>query len=169
MNYKFLKLIPHIVLTFYLNGLSSQSNKVDSLKLNLSSAQLDTSKVMLVNELGIEFLSLNEYDSVIQYTSDAIILASKINFKQGHAALESTLGRAYYLKFKFTESLACYELALSIYQELNLKSNIGKSYLGLAQPQSVGGGGDARAEVGPQAAVVGEHFGLAQGGQEVLR
>ncbi|MEP7321714.1 MAG: histidine kinase [Saprospiraceae bacterium] len=127
-----MKRIPLFIFIFNFTILFSQSIKIDSLKLELVSALYDTSRAKLVNELGLEFLSLNEYDSVIHYISNALILTSKINYKHGQASLNNTLGRAYYLKFKFPESQACYELALSIFQELNLKSDIGKSYLGIA-------------------------------------
>ena len=79
MNYRFLSLILVCMLT--LNMVRSQSQKIDSLQLEISKAKFDTTKIRLYNDLGIA-LSMFDFDKSLNAANQAITLADKIGYKK---------------------------------------------------------------------------------------
>ena len=111
-----------------------QSPEVDSLLMVIESASQDSTKVSAYIDLGVELLGSDIHRS-IKYLDDAILLASKSNFKKGLALALNVKGRALAQQGNFQEAILVFDLSLKQYQDIkdqtgeaNILSNLGSIY-----------------------------------------
>ena len=112
----------------------SQTPKADSLLTVISSADDDSSKVLIYIELGQEVMN-SDINQAIHYLDDAILLALKIDYKKGLANAYNVQGRALANQGNFQDAIFIFRQSLKEYQELNDKtgeanilSNLGSIY-----------------------------------------
>jgi two-component system, NtrC family, sensor kinase len=118
----------------YSGKILAQSPEVDSLLMVIESASQDSTKVSAYIDLGVELLGSDIHRS-IKYLDDAILLASKSNFKKGLALALNVKGRALAQQGNFQEAILVFDLSLKQYQEIkdqtgeaNILSNLGSIY-----------------------------------------
>jgi two-component system, NtrC family, sensor kinase len=118
----------------YSGKILAQSPEVDSLLMVIESASQDSTKVSAYIDLGVELLGSDIHRS-IKYLDDAILLASKSNFKKGLALALNVKGRALAQQGNFQEAILVFDLSLKQYQDIkdqtgeaNILSNLGSIY-----------------------------------------
>lgn len=99
-------------------------DRIDSLLTELPKGKGDTSKVNLLSELCWEYLYIGSYEMVEQYSSQAQMLAEKLNYKYGIANATFYVGKAYYGQHKYYEALKKYLTALSLFETLDSKKDL---------------------------------------------
>ena len=124
-----MKKILHLISVFFLGGVlfnSTQAqnrHKIDSLLYVLKTAKYDTSKVNLLNNLGLELMNSNP-DTAIIFSNRALLLAKKSEWKKGIANSLANLAYYYFLKGNYTVTLDYYFKALKMDEELENKRGI---------------------------------------------
>ncbi len=98
--------------------LFSQQGKIDSLKLDLTRDQRDTSQIKTLNSLAWKLKSINP-DTAIILSTQALQLSIKIKWNKGIANSEGALGEFNWRKGNFGLSLEHHHKALEIYEELS--------------------------------------------------
>jgi two-component system, NtrC family, sensor kinase len=118
----------------YSGKILAQSPEVDSLLMVIESASQDSTKVSAYIDLGVELLGSDIHGS-IKYLDDAILLASKNNFKKGLALALNVKGRALAQQGNFQEAILVFDQSLKQYQDIkdqtgeaNILSNLGSIY-----------------------------------------
>ena len=108
-----------LILLFIATTVSFGQNKLtDSLKYLLSFAQEDTTRVLTMAELGLQFRNSNP-DSSIIYGRKALALAKQIRFQKGEALALSNIGLAMREKGDLPAALELEIQALQIAEENN--------------------------------------------------
>lgn len=111
---KKITLITYLFFAFHLFG---QQSNIDSLKVLLSQAELDTVKIDLNVKLSNSF-NYQEKDSSLYYFNNALKLADSIAYKKTLADKLYDLGYDYELNNDFEKAIRSYEKAIFIYEEL---------------------------------------------------
>jgi two-component system NtrC family sensor kinase len=113
----------------------AQSSFVDSLKLSVSKANNDTSKVNTLLLLSKEYIGSSPADA-IKYSNEAKDLSEKLKYTAGVAYAQKNIGMVYYNQTKYVETIEhwtqSYLLFDSIGDKVNealLLSNIGSVYM----------------------------------------
>ncbi len=101
----------------------SQDYTLDSLTQRALAAPLDSSKVLLLNEVST---SLREVDGnlAFQYAEEALVLAEKLQYKRGFAKVQANVGWMYYRQGRFSKALEMSSKALKTNQEIGDKKEI---------------------------------------------
>ena len=114
----------------------TQSETIDSLKKVLATEKEDTNKVNTLNELSA---TLNhDRNSAMQYAKDALLLAQKINFKNGEGVAFYQLGVAEtgsnYIgeHGNINEALVYFNNAIAIFKNTNDQVRIADTYQSIA-------------------------------------
>ena len=108
-----------LILLFIATTVGFAQNKLtDSLKYLLSLAQEDTTRVLTIAELGLQFRNSNP-DSSIIYGQKALALAKQIKFQRGEALALSNIGLAMREKGDLPGALELEIQALQIAEENN--------------------------------------------------
>lgn len=102
--------------TFYI-CLSQTHSKTDSLEKLLEAPQLDTVRVYILNQLSLEYISINTEKS-LQYSKQALSLSTDINFIQGIASSLNNMGTVYQRKGDYNKALNYYRRTLEKYKKL---------------------------------------------------
>lgn len=107
-------------------------DKIDSLLLVAKNSGQDSVKAKAFNELSSEFKS-SDPDTAVYFANEALLLATKANYKVGIANAYTSLGAAQMNSGKFDDALKNDNTALTIYDELlntqnGTKKNIIASY-----------------------------------------
>ena len=123
-----------ILICFTLNSFAQNSNGVEELKRLVAEQPNDSTKVNTLLDIANQIWR-TQPDSSMVYSSKAIDLATKINFKKGIAYAHKNMGLGYYVKGDFSDVLIHWEKSLAIFEEINdekgisnLLSNIGAVY-----------------------------------------
>ncbi len=107
--------------------LSSQTDKIDSLKFEFTAISEDTSKVSVLIEIGNSFDIIYKIDSSIVFFEKALSLSNAISYIDGINMSNYSLGTAYYKKSYYDLSLNYYNDALTGYEKIGNKKDIIKS------------------------------------------
>ena len=94
----------------------AQSKYTDSLTIELSKAKDDTSRALVLADLGY-FYRYQNLDTTIAYSQKALLLAQKIKFPRGESRAFQIQGVAYRLRGDLAKSLELQFKALKIAQE----------------------------------------------------
>jgi serine phosphatase RsbU (regulator of sigma subunit) len=116
-------------LLFIVYGLSffvakGQQHKVDSILNLLKKQGQDTTRVKLLNSLASACSRTSNYIASDSASKEALVLAEKLNYKQGIATAYNGIGIANYNQSNYPEALRNYMLALKLCQELNDKNGV---------------------------------------------
>lgn len=111
----------HLLLTFAFIScsidLSSQNNKIDSLRIALSKCKEDTNRVNTLNALGLE-LSFIKPDSAMQLCVKAIKLSQELKWSKGEANAERVAGWVCFLKNELSLALEHFNKVVAICDNL---------------------------------------------------
>lgn len=108
----------------------AQNDKViDSLMNILKNANEDTNKVNLLNALSSRYLDITPNQGAKEYAEKALVLAEKINFKQGMSIAYFRIGLYYGQQSYYTEALKNFQAALKIDQEIDNRERIAGDYV----------------------------------------
>ncbi len=111
---------------FYSSFCISQSNhKIDSLENELKKS-VDTSKVNVLNALSTEYRKKTPAKA-LKYSSQALSLSMKIDFKKGIGNAHSTMGAVFFLQGDFDNAFAQYSKSLIIRESIDDKNGIANS------------------------------------------
>ena len=122
------------ILLFFLVGLFpsnllAQQHESDSILKLLSKPQTDKNRVDLLYRLAYSFGPNNDkYDN---YCNEGLKLSKKIDYKSGLAYGYNLKGNYYYCQNKTSDALKMFYKALTMYEELNDKTNILYCYISL--------------------------------------
>ncbi len=126
MNKSLLTLLTKIGLPLFLNTqrvYAQNQQKIDSLLICLEEETVDTLKVNILNELGLEFTKTKPEKAKI-YAKQALSLGMKCVYKKGIAFSYKIIGYTNILKGNYSEALEYHLKSLKIYKEINNKSGI---------------------------------------------
>lgn len=115
-------LITMLLLVLYSIGFA-QKQQSDSLIAILKTAREDTIKVNALIALSGSLLSSNP-DYSLRYATEAKALADKLGFKRGQAYALKSIGRVYYAKGNYIETLTYWQQSLSTFKSINDKQGI---------------------------------------------
>lgn len=114
---------------------TAQNSPLDSLITLLKSNIQDTSRVNLLNEIGGRLINRSDFNTSVNYLSQAKALAEKLEFKKGLATSLNRLGIINERQSRYTEALECYTKVLELRREMhdgvgvaNAINNIGIVY-----------------------------------------
>jgi|688.fasta_scaffold94306_1 serine phosphatase RsbU (regulator of sigma subunit) len=112
--------------------ISGQQQKIDTLLLNLQSAEEDINKINTLNELGWELIMEADFSKSKEYFKIAEQLAQKLCYREGIANSLSYMGRIFEFEGDYVRSLEYQFGALKIREEIQDKKGISYSlhYLG---------------------------------------
>ncbi len=123
--------------TLTTNALAAQGNsspKADSLLTELSKEKDDTVRVDLLNDLSAE-LSSENFDEAINYSSQALELAQKIDYQSGLGWAYKNLGMVYYHQGDYAKAFEYWPQSLTVFEEAhdtlgiaNIVNNLGVLY-----------------------------------------
>lgn len=113
---------------------------IDSLQTALTKSKQDTNRVNILNELSLQAgLNIGNYDTARYFSSNALTLAKRLNFKKGSAVAYKNLGIGYYLQSNYQEAMNHYSASLKISKsigdragEANVYNNISLVFLNQA-------------------------------------
>lgn len=117
---------------FFLPIFAIAQNKIDSLKKLLNTAQNDTEKIILLNQIADKYYqNEDENKNAIEFAYEAYLLASKNNFKKGMADALNNIGRNYFISGD-SKAIGYYLKALKIREEIGDKKGAGDCYNNIA-------------------------------------
>jgi len=116
-----------VTLGLLCNNVFAQNPTIDSLKTLLALEKVDTSKVNLMNKIGIELKSTGEYEDALKIAEQAKILAEKTGFKKGIANSLNNIGVIYFEQGNYPEALKNHFAGLKIREEIGDKKGIATS------------------------------------------
>ncbi|MEO6882846.1 MAG: tetratricopeptide repeat protein [Bacteroidia bacterium] len=104
---------------FYLSSLCSfaQQKQIDSLQNVLKTTHIDTSKVIILNNIASRYRDMNKNKEAQNYFTQALLLAQKNNFLRGEMQAYSGIGGVYELFGKYDEALRNYKQGFAIAQK----------------------------------------------------
>jgi tetratricopeptide (TPR) repeat protein len=109
--------------------LAQKPNKaIDSILLVIKTAKEDTNKVISLTVLIWRLRNISDYERAKQYADSALLLADKLNFKQGKAAAYNTLGVINMDKANYPDALKYYFASLKINEEMGNRKGAGNCY-----------------------------------------
>ncbi|MCK4345541.1 MAG: tetratricopeptide repeat protein [Bacteroidales bacterium] len=103
-------------------ALVGAQSKIDSLKNVLKIAK-DTNKVIILNNLAIEYREVNT-DTAMKYATEGLDLGKKIGFYRQIAKSYHNIGIIYREQGKYIKALEYFEKSNEIFKELNYKPGI---------------------------------------------
>lgn len=100
---------------------------IDSLKLELSKAKIDTVKINLLNELSRTNFYSNPMEGM-RYGEIALNLATKMEWKKGMAIANDHIGICYWVTANPKKSISYFKNSLSNYKDLKDQAGTANSY-----------------------------------------
>ncbi len=122
----YMKLFTTLLLTLFITATSFAQNLqvIDSLKQELAIAKHDTSRVLLIVELGGRY-RLSKLDTALNYAQQALTFAKQIKFLEGQAIALIILGFTYRELGDLPKALDSFLKALKIAEDNQFTSLIG--------------------------------------------
>ena len=115
---------------------------IDSLLKELPKQKEDTNKVNMLEDIAYDCYLYSKPDDGIIYGGQEAALATKLNFQTGLASANNVLGACYLSKNDTSRSLAYFQQAMTIYQQMGRKGragstsfNIGNVYFSIGDEQ----------------------------------
>jgi len=113
------------ILFFSTICLSQSNNKIDSLENELQKS-VDTTKVNVLNSLASEYRKKSPIKA-LEYSSQALALSGKINFKKGIGNAYGSMANVYFVQGNFDKALKFYNKSLTIREGISDKKGIASS------------------------------------------
>jgi len=120
-------LLCSLVLFVWACNVNAQNSQVDSLKKLLDSTTIDSTKIDLLIELGIN-LSTNSPSDAIDYLNSAEKIAYRVNDSSRLAISYNRLGVVYYYISDYTKALEYYIKSYNINQAIGNEKNLANNY-----------------------------------------
>ncbi|MBX7093482.1 MAG: SpoIIE family protein phosphatase [Flavobacteriales bacterium] len=129
-----------VVLLFFLIKSSSAfaTRETDSLLGVLRQNPSDSQRVILLNKLSWQ-ISYEKLDSGLYYGKQGLYYATRMDYRQMMARLNSTLGTIYTDLGQFSEAAQCYYNAIDIYKKENDESGLAFVYANMSNLENVRG------------------------------
>ena len=123
-------------LLFLVSGsLWCQNIQIDSLKNVVQTGQQDTTKVVALNALSLEFIQIDDLDQAKSFANQSITLADKLKYQKGKAYALKNKGLVEYYQSNYKEVLNNWTQSLQTFETIqdtlgiaNLSSNLGAVY-----------------------------------------
>ncbi len=125
VNYSLLTTLCTLI-TIHCSAQLEGQAKIDSLLKELPLQKEDSNKVRLMNHLSWEY-SYNDPDKGIKYGKQALVLATKLDWKEGIARLTNTVGANYEVKGDYSKALEYYHKAQKISEEIGNIGSVAKN------------------------------------------
>ncbi len=123
----FLIAVPSLIQVLQAQIILERNPVIDSLS-NLLKTSIDTTKVIVLNELSWEYNNRGNYKQALQYAAQAQQQAEKINFKKGNASSFNKIANVYFYQGDYSKALDNYFTSLKIRNEIGDKIGISDSY-----------------------------------------
>ncbi len=123
-------IIIYIFLACNINA--SNTTKIDSLFAKLNNEKIDTSKIIILNEISQEYLK-SDFNNALEYANKALSLAKKTKHNKSIALSYTYIAYAQYRLNKFDEAKININKALVIFEILDDKLRISKCYSFISQ------------------------------------
>src|SRR5688572_26106855 len=111
------KLILLFIISTSITHLHGQHKETDSLKKLLSTTKESPERVVMLENLSYAYLSTSP-DTALQYGTEGLRLAEKINDKKGIAICLNVLGSVYFSMGDYSQALELYLQSLELKEEL---------------------------------------------------
>jgi serine phosphatase RsbU (regulator of sigma subunit) len=102
----------------------AQNKTIDSLLILLKKDKADTNKVIHLYKLINEYKLIGDFETGLNYGTEALELSNKIDFKSGLAQTSNCIGNIYGRQANDSRALEFYLKALKLYDELKNKKGI---------------------------------------------
>ncbi len=112
-----------IAIFILVSNTKAQTERIDSLKQIVITAQQDTNKVKTLNILAKEYQNI-DLDSASIYAEQSLELALLINYKPGEAEAYRNIGIIHFYLGDYEKALKYFQQLFNIYTELNNKIKI---------------------------------------------
>lgn len=119
-----------LLLAFQL--LNAQNPALDSLQSKLSGQPDDTTKVNLLNRISSEMLYIGDLFGSESKAKEALVLAEKLDYKEGLAVAYYSLGRLEMDKENYPQALQRFMQSLSINEQLGNKKETARNMMTIA-------------------------------------
>ena len=111
------------IILFLLTGLfltngNAQTNRKDSLKMAIQKEKTDTGRVLLLSDLGFEYIGSNP-DTVMSLAMEGLSLSQHIGYLKGEAVSLNRIGNAYGAMGNFPKEMESYIQSLKINEKIN--------------------------------------------------
>ncbi len=123
-----MKKIIILLFIFYVGSVFSQNSHIDSLLSVLEKTKIDTSKVLLLNEIA-DFIKISNNEKALEYAKQAINIGKKSDFKRGLAIVYKTTGIIYFFRGDIDNAFENFDLSLNIYQDIGDLNGAAGSYI----------------------------------------
>jgi tetratricopeptide (TPR) repeat protein len=90
-----------------------QSSKIDSLQMSLAKSLNDSSKVRILNSLGIEFRKV-EPEQSLKYLNEGLLLSEKLNYLKGQGTSLYEIGALYNSQKNYNKAIDFYTKSLKV-------------------------------------------------------
>jgi two-component system, sensor histidine kinase and response regulator len=111
------------LLLFISTSAFSQQVASDSLVSRALAAPMDSSRVLLLNEVATSLREV-EGNRALQYAEEAMVLAEKLQYKRGLGKVQANIGWMYYRQGKYSKALKISADALEINQQVGDKREV---------------------------------------------
>src|SRR6202008_2466771 len=100
------------------------SRRLDSLKNVIKKPTDDTNKVKALNIRAWDYMNTGEYDSSLQFCSEARKISEGLKYQAGIAVALNSEGTVYRIKGDYPRALNCFFKVLKYYESKNAKTGI---------------------------------------------
>src|SRR5882724_7181583 len=115
-----LKLLFIICGLFFFSAVRSQNRKVDSLVLLLKTQKEDTNRINTLIQLS-RTVRKTDPARALNYIAEGLTLSEKLGVKKGIIKFSTIKGNIYSVTGKNDSALLCYNFALKLAEEIDLK------------------------------------------------
>src|SRR4030095_6295408 len=105
-----------------------QGQNIDSLRNIINQHKEDINEVNALTSIGFQQI---QFDSIIQYAQQGLVLAKKINYRKGEADCLLLFTQAYINAHNFSQIIAYDLKAMNIYREIKDTQNFAECYFPL--------------------------------------
>jgi two-component system NtrC family sensor kinase len=116
----------------------AQKKGIDSLKKLIADAREDSTKALLLNELGFRYVRLNP-DSALLLSQQAMLLSRKSNFSKGQEKSFGNQASIFVATRNYPKALSAYLSSLKIYEKGNDRKAIAKNLADIGRVYSFQG------------------------------
>ncbi len=116
----------HLCLSFAFLAIA-QNSRIDSLKTHIASAEIDTHKVIAINELAFEFIASSPQQAQ-QYSLEALKLAQKLGYQKGEMIALNNLAEYHQRQGDYAKSIEYTTQSLQIAEFIKNKKGIADAY-----------------------------------------
>lgn len=111
--------------------LKSDTKNIDSLEIAFNSAQHDTSKVKILNQISIELASMGEFEKALEKAKQGLHLAQLANDTLGMGDCYNSIANNLLKIGKYDKALENFLLAIRNFEKINYQKGIGNCKVGV--------------------------------------